>query len=618
MFSFRKEQTFFTIRLNLTDLFLSIFILEYLLSTLLSIEPVTSLLGTYGWNHGGLFFAHVLILIFYFAQKYLTQKNWIIFFLLISVLGFLASFLLSIFNLHFSINSLSTTRIAGTEFHPIYYGMYIMIGLIAAIGLLILVNNHFKRMILILISCFGFLLLISNGTRSVWIAFVLSLISISLILLWINQTWRNAAIKNFKELFFIFFIIIGIIGGIFFIWQQPFGRLKTAFGNPQKDPSTAIRLLEWKGATEVIKNNNFLLGTGPATVKYTYPLYKNVELNELKGGDEQMIAVRNIFLDYAANLGFLPAITIMIFFVLIFYGTIRLLYSQYFPEDKNIILVLFWLWLALLIVFIFYHYTITSAIYFWAVSGILAGLIKKAVILQSKELKIQAPRIIIISGLFLGIIISGIAIFLIIQAFIAEIILGNGLKQNNPFRIMEAATQSYLLTPYDARKLSLVGIWEFEAVRKDPSDSKFLTYSLKSIEDLKKARQLTPNDSSLSNDLSTLYFKIYVRTGDKSYLRQGKQYIEDAVAKYPTSPFFLDNLAQYYLAEGDLDTAEKYFRKEIDLKTNYTPAYYHLGEVYKQRGEYKIAKDWYQKSLQYWDNQIFVQQKIKEIEELEQ
>jgi len=132
-------------------------------------------------------------------------------------------------------------------------------------------------------------------------------------------------VKGFLILNFSFLIL-------FFIFSSPFTvhrSLITVPSGPALETggteSGSIRKYVWLGAIEIVKHYP-ILGTGPETFAFSFPMYKPIEHNLTSEWDFIYNKAHNEFLNYLANtglLGFLSYLLLIIFSVIIFWKSKR-------------------------------------------------------------------------------------------------------------------------------------------------------------------------------------------------------------------------------------------------------------------------------------------------------
>lgn len=602
----RKNKAFRSFSFDLFDLLLAVFTALYGLSAIFSIDRTASFFGAYGGNEGGLIFTIALVIIFYCARSSIQNIRQILFFCCTAVAGVLVSVLITVFEFHTTIRDFINIRPFGPQFHPAYYGIYLMIGFILLLGTALLVKNRYTRLISYFTLLVLLLLIIANGTRSVWIATLVSSAFIFYFNYYINKTVRHKA---------FLLAALALFSVLLLTWQRPLQRIEEAFSSPKEDPSPYIRLLEWESALKIIADNRFSLGKGPESVQYVYPRYRSPILNNLKGGHFYLVAIRNVYLNYAANIGIVPTLIITSFFITIFIGVIKLFRRrQIMIREKQTTLIITGSWLALIIVNVFYFYTVTSALFLWIFTGILAGKIAQYNLVPSKRINFFfSPALISVSKVVVSCLVFAGFIYLP-ALFISEINMADAASQTNLQNSIKKIEEALAYTPWDSRKIQLLSLKEQAAAKTYENDQRlFDIYTNQSLRHIKQALSISPHNPELYNDAAFIYFRTYLVTRNRSYLNSGLPYMIKAVQDAPTNTLFNDNAGEYYLAQINLDEAERYFKQVILLEQNYFYAYYHLGEVYRQKGQTEQAKWWYEESVRHGGEPKFIKQKLSEM-----
>lgn len=100
-----------------------------------------------------------------------------------------------------------------------------------------------------------------------------------------------------------------------------------------------------------------------------------------------------------------------------------------------------------------------------------------------------------------------------------------------------------------------------------------------------EALKINPKESDYWNALSTYYFQQYLDEGSvqKELLQKADETTRKGLVIDPYNPFLLDGLGAVYLERGDLGQAEKYFRKALQSKPDFTPSQGHVEEVERQK-----------------------------------
>lgn len=76
-----------------------------------------------------------------------------------------------------------------------------------------------------------------------------------------------------------------------------------------------------------------------------------------------------------------------------------------------------------------------------------------------------------------------------------------------------------------------------------------------------------------------------------------KDYLDKLVTAYPNDERAQFNLANYYFAQQELDPAVEHYSKATEIAPTYSPAYNVLGYAYRQRGDYTSAERAFKKYI---------------------
>lgn len=211
-----------------------------------------------------------------------------------------------------------------------------------------------------LLSVLFFMTLLFTKSRSGLLAF-----GLEFVIFWGFMFYKEK-LKYLKE-----FLIITLISlGLFFIFKTPFtpeigleaGLPAEASAKAGGTESGTIRKYVWLGAIEVFKHYP-ILGTGPETFAFSFPMYKPVGHNLTSEWDFIYNKAHNEFLNYLANtgiLGFISYMSLIVCSVIIlvkskrfdlFAGYIAILVTNFFGFSVVPVSLLFFLFPAIAITY---------------------------------------------------------------------------------------------------------------------------------------------------------------------------------------------------------------------------------------------------------------------------
>ena len=345
---------------------LVIYLLVYLVSTIFSIDPRTSLLGYYSRFNGGLLSQICYVLLYWAFVSNLNKRQSLhsTYYILLSTA--IASILA--IGEHFGIfTTCGLMKLGFTEscwVQDVQSRVFSTLGqpnwLAALLVALIPITWAYslRHTAYGLLSILFFVTLLFTKSRSGILAF-----GFEFIIFWgINLYFSKLKhIKVFLSLTFLFALI-------YLIFQSPFTG-KDILSSQTVGPvlevggteSGTIRKYVWLGALNVFKSHP-ILGTGPETFAFSFPMYKPMEHNLTSEWDFIYNKAHNEFLNYLANtgiLGFLSYLTIIITSIIIFIkskkydflaGYVGILVTNFFGFSVVPVSLLFFLFPAMAVV----------------------------------------------------------------------------------------------------------------------------------------------------------------------------------------------------------------------------------------------------------------------------
>ncbi|MEK7536388.1 MAG: O-antigen ligase family protein, partial [Patescibacteria group bacterium] len=311
------KQRKFIFRPTKLDVPLVIYLSIYLISTLFSIDPRTSWLGYYSRFNGGLITQVCYVFLYWAFVSNLDKKQSLstLYYVLSSTaiasllavlehFGFFATCGMMNFGWREScwVQDVQT-RVFSTLGQPNW---------LAALLVALIPFTWRKSYKYYLLSILFFVTLLFTRSRSGLLAF-----GIEAIIFWGFQLWQSK-FKYLKE-FLILSLVFGLLSFVFLFKptansQQSVTVVAPALESGGTESST-IRKFVWLGALEVFRHYP-ILGTGPETFAFSYPMFKPVGHNLTSEWDFIYNKAHNEFLNILANvglLGFLSYISIIIF-----------------------------------------------------------------------------------------------------------------------------------------------------------------------------------------------------------------------------------------------------------------------------------------------------------------
>ncbi len=527
------KNRFVTFEVGKIDIAVLLFLLSYFLSTIFSIEILTS-------TSASIFI--LTCVCFYFLVKNLYKTKivsfvfiswsiiaggavaWVYYFYTVGALKILFT------NPVYLIIQNPPLGLPSTQIHQIVFSFYLL-------GIFWLSLIQGKR--LLIISGLLLWVILLTEVRGA----VLALITETVILLII---FRRKTVPRFifRKKIIPKLSLLSVVAGILIIlvfsatayfkttlWQ----RFLLISKQPPAVNSLNLRLAENVGAIKVFLERP-ILGYGPNTIQFTYPRYKPDFINQNE--QEWLINIsdiRNHYLNIASTTGILGLLS----FLSVIYFSLKSIFNTNLDHKSTAI---FGLWLSILLTSLLYYQTAALAVLFWGSLGLLSAHLKEKTIISFRF----STRMLTI--LAAGVILIGIGTTTISNYYLPHLITKGkvsleSLKNQNPdeFTIgRDALKKALLISPHNIEAKRILALLYFYQVQLDPKEVSLLDQSI---------------------DLS-----------------------RQVISADPYQPLNYDVLGQILLHKGQLKEAEENFRKAISLKDNYLAFKYHLEETLKQQG----------------------------------
>ncbi len=352
------KQRKFIFRPTKLDVPLVIYLSIYLISALFSIDPRTSWFGYYSRFNGGLITQVCYALLYWTFVSNLNKKQALhtTYYILLSTaiasilaigekFGIFATCGMMNFGFKEScwVQDVQT-RVFSTLGQPNW---------LAALLVALIPLTWAKSYKYYFLSVLFFVTLLFTKSRSGLLAFGIEAIIF----------WAFMFKKRVKE----FLILFSVFGCLFLVIQSPFkvDRSPVTVSGPALETggteSGTIRKYVWLGALEVFKHYP-ILGTGPETFAFSYPMFKPVEHNLTSEWDFIYNKAHNEFLNYLANtgiLGFASYLFLITYSIIIFIeskrfdylaGYIAILVTNFFGFSVVPVSLLFFLFPAFALV----------------------------------------------------------------------------------------------------------------------------------------------------------------------------------------------------------------------------------------------------------------------------
>lgn len=563
--------------------FLIFFFLAFLLSFLFSKSKLDSLFGLPFTTSQSLF-ALLYLTIFYFLLRDLIKKEellYLFFIFSISIFLILIFSTLQLFGkfiLPFPFSKTSSfTLVGNTQSFSLLCAIFLPMFFSFA-----LFSKKLVRIFFILLSILSFIFIFLTNFKYAWLflgigfIFLLSILS------------THVELFGYPPLIFpLFCIAISII--FLFLNIQIF--------NFPIIPEFSLTYTDsLKIAFSSIKENP-ILGSGPGTFSYIFALHKPANLIPSLWN----IRISNSsskFFDILSTMGVVGTIFFLLFILSPFiYGILKLRQKD---ESKIVQLLPFFssIFPLTLLQFVYPTNLTFEFVYFFLLGALIKSLSDKEIEIDFTKGRYSLVVSFILVFLFSLVFVS---IILFLQTFVSEIFYFKGLRSwqtgkiDESIRYLERSTTINPRIDYYYRDLSQAYLAKVtQKVQK--RDFNLQEEISRSIEFGRLASQKNKNNVGNWSSWAFVYqtlFDLGVQNADDFALKNWDQ----ALQLDPNNPFFITQKGMIFLKravaqkdqEKNFSEAESYFKKAIQVKSDYAPAHYQIALLYDAKGELEKA-----------------------------
>lgn len=598
---------------NIINIFIGVFALAYILSTVFSYRLYNSLVG---WpNHLANSLATVLgfialyILIVNNFKEIKDTFNLLFAFLvssaIASFIGLLQIWNVFIFPWDFA-KSISFNTIGGIN----SLGIFSVASLILITGLLFVIKRIRVKTFLVVIGIIDLLILLSINY---WILWIILAIGIAVVLMFSLMQ----LIKLEENISWIILPMVFLAFALIFLVFKPVLPIR---------PNLPIEVgLNYKGGFEVIKEafkENPLLGSGPEMFALNYSKFKPEDINQTIFWNVRFSNPPSEIFALVSSLGAfgtLAFLAIIIFFIYSFIGTIIKA-----SEEENILkefikISCFAAWLALTVSWFIYPQNFTTTFVFWLLFSLSlanSSLFKD----KNYNLKVSPKVVLLVSFSFVLMIVLVVGFFYIGGTrFIAEAKYKKGLDtiqiKGELDNGIDKIIKSTVINPYEDRtyrilsQLFLTKLNNDLNLENDDQQQKLgiiQADASNAINSAIKATSLFPEDVSNWLVRGQIYYEVI------GLINGAEKWAEDsymeALKLEPKNPYTYTEIGRIYAKTANLlsksedknqETQNKineYFakaleqyNKAIEIKSDYSPAHYETAVIFETQGKLKEA-----------------------------
>lgn len=586
--------------------FLLVFLLISLVSTLFSINPATAFFGKYRRFEGSFTFLLYTALTFIFLQTFKEERQIKTLFTTALAAGALSSLygILQYFQkdpLEWGQLPFEAGRAFSTMGNPALYGGLLTIFLPLSIALTLASKDSIKTTLYATSVFLVFFALGVTFNRSGWLASAFALIFFLSFLLF--ASWKKKLSKEpLYNFLFLLLLLIGILGIIQYHSTQnpsaPMNVLQRAATLTSIEEGTFAHRIEiWKAAWQSMLKKP-ILGWGPDTFRLVSRIFQTRKYTSIA---PNVVAdnAHNFLLHIGSGTGFTGLLVLILFLGSVFYEALRLLLApvEKKPESEARFLLNLGIFLAGIAYFINLLFNVSiigsSLIWWFMMAAILTQSDKVKTVLLPSAVKTSSLSLL---ALVATVFISATAIYISSAHYLADYYVVEGARWQSVDPLK--AEQNYLLAvslnPYNERYYAELGKYYLSRAQT----SQALKDYKKAEKWLEKAVKISPYETDSIIFLADYYRIKGVNTNNESDLQKSLKYAERAlkICPYLYSGYLEKGLV--YQAQGNWKLAAKNLSRAVDLYPGYALGWQQLGFVYEKNGQERKALWAYKKALE--------------------
>ena len=642
------EEKRFYIRKTPLDVFLGLFLLASIASTIFSIDTHTSIFGYYSRSHGGLFSTIAYYILFYAAATFLDREK-IINLLKVSLLS---GFIISVWAIlsHFGYDPAClildkklyagcwsdqfnpTLRAFSTLGQPNWLAAYLAMLIPTGLSFMLISKKFWERTSYLVFLIMAYLAFTFTYSRGGMAGLVVGL-SVFAVFLFLNKETSILA-KFFEKIHFSrpklkisipplmvgwawigAFVVASL--AISLIWGNAFfrgGLRLPTFETPQAPQTSSqletggtesgqIRLIVWKGAVEVFKHYP-LFGSGLETFAYSYYQFRPAEHNLTSEWDFLYNKAHNEYLNFLATTGIVGFITYLLVIITFSLLVLKYLFRVAFGFERLLVTGLFAGFVSYLVQNFFGFSVVPIAIFFFLFPVFffqIAGLIneKNLIYLNERFFKFTKNNTIK-NFVSVAILLIGFAlIFLVGKAWLADTYYASSFSLNSVsnYENLKLATLLRPEEPLYKSQLAVAAATIASSVGAENERQKFLDEAITLSTQTTKEY---PNNINMWRNKARVYFEL---TGiDQGYIKDTIESSKKIAQLAPTEAKIQYNLGALLVFDKNWKEATSVLEKTVALKADYRDARILLAKAYWAQGRKKEAKEELKQDLNLFPN----------------
>jgi O-antigen ligase/Tfp pilus assembly protein PilF len=593
----------FIFRRTILDIPLLVFLGSQLISTLLSIDPLTSWLGYYSRFNGGMISILCYSLLYWAFVSNLDSKSALrtLYFVLSSAV------LVSTYGIleHFGIDkNLWVQDVQSRVFSTLGQPNWLAAWLVALMPITWALMLSKSRYLYFGLSVLFFITLLFTKSRSGILGFAAADLTFWAGYVWLNRKEKVKTILSPLIISNLSFVFLALIIGTQF--TPSINSIISKSANTQIEKSSGpalevggtesgtIRKIVWKGAVEVWKHYP-VFGTGVETFAYSYYKFRPAEHNLVSEWDFIYNKAHNEYLNMAANTGSIGLISYLFLIGFSTYGFIRNSKNGKSMESDKWQMINFGLlagYISLLVTNFFGFSVVPTQLQLFLFPAFAITLnqkdIEKAKNQKQKADPTQKVLVAILLTFTLYLLLA------ISRYWHADYLFSMGRNYESTGKsetVVNYLGGAIKLEPKQALYHNeLANVYTTLALNsyQEKNAEKVKEYSGLAISESQKAIDLSPANVNYRRSR----FGVFVRLAiiNPQYLLAARDTLEAAIKNAPTDAKLYYNLGLTYARIGEADKALDILKKTIELKANYKEARLAYAFLLIDKRENKEAK----------------------------
>jgi len=601
----KKEGSFLR---TVFDWFFLILLIIYILSTILSVHPSSSLWGIDSYYSGSLASLILFILFFYLIINNVdsireTAKLIVIFLVSVTILMLFNVLQLKgvyIFPMEFARSQTFNALVNSSEILSIFLAVTSLL----LFGLLLFVKNIWQRIGLLACFLLNFLVLFLIDKNISWIV-----LAVGIFIFLILVTLKSRELKSYWVILPTLFLTLAIL----FIF------INTASITKLNIPNDAVldQKTSWTITAKSVGQSPFW-GTGPSTFSYNFEKYRTVSFNNSAVWNWRFIKASDEWGQLFSTAGVVAGIVFFIIGILYLFNSISVILKAKKPDFEWLLaMLIFVTWFSVFLASFFITFSFVLSFLFWFLMALGINIGDRKWIRKNNfSLKNSTGLIFVTTAVFFIIILGGaIYLFSMSKIWLADFYYQKAdtaiAKTDDISKVKNYLNKAIAYYPqnniyYFTLAQGLVTEQQLEALQQSPDTGKIQNLTNESVEWAKKGVAVDKNNPVVYENIAKIYQNLYTQLDDAWPL--AIQNYEQAKELEPNNPMVYFSLGQVRLVQAQssisnsnltdeqkksavqiVDQAINDFQKAKELKANFVDADYYIALALDLKGEKEKA-----------------------------